>query len=288
MSRIAIAADSNSGITQKMAEELGVYILPMPFFIDGKPYQEGFNLSYDEFFRLQSEGAQISTSQPTPQDVTDFWDRLLLDHDFVLYMPMSSALSGSCATAMALAQDYDGRVLVIDNVRISVTQKTALIEARSLADDGMPPEEIRDYLLRTSRDPIIYLAVDSLKYLKQGGRITPAVASIGTLLNIKPVLIIDGGKLDMYSTCRGMRSARKKIIQALKEDISRRFHAEDMSDLELHAAGCFSREDAFSWKEELEEAFGVPCSLDRLPLSIATHTGFGAWGAGFTRKFKKP
>ncbi|MCD8329768.1 MAG: DegV family protein [Lachnospiraceae bacterium] len=287
MKKIAIATDSNSGLTQKVAEELGVFVLPMPFFINDRLCMEGLTIRHAEFFRLQREGAKISTSQPSPQDVLDFWDKILADYETLLYIPMSNALSSSCATAIALSQDYGGRVVVIDSTRISATQKQAVLDAKCMADRGASLEEIQKMLLDYDREAIIYITVDNLKYLREGGRITPAVASMGTLLNIKPVLLIDGGVLDVYSKCHGLKAARKKMIEAIRTDMAERFHCPDLKNLNLHAACCLATEDALAWKQTLEDTFQAPCSLDRLPLSVAAHVGFGACGVALTRKVNR-
>lgn len=286
MKKIAIATDSNSGLTPKKADELGIFVLPMPFFINDQLYTEGLTIKRADFFRLQNEGAHISTSQPSPQDLIDLWEKLLEEYESIIYIPMASTLSSSCATATALAQDYNGRVTVIDNRRISVTQKQSAMEAKAMADAGHSVEEIRNHLMYTQRDCMIYVTVDNLKYLKQGGRITPAVASVGTLLNLKPVLYIDGEKLDVFTTCRGLKAARKKMIAAIEADIPKRFRARSIDELNLHAACCLPTADALEWKEMLEKHFNTECHLERLPLSIATHVGFGTFGVGLTRKYE--
>lgn len=193
--KIAAATDSNSGITQDQAKQLGVHVLPMPFIIDGQMYYEGVDLTHEEFFRRMEEGADITTSQPSPGEVTDFWDKLLEEYDAVVYIPMSSGLSGSCQTAMLLAEDYEGKVYVVNNQRISVTQMQSVLDARDLIKKGYAAAQIRNILEETKFDSSIYVTVTTLKYLKKGGRITPAAAMLGTLLQIKPVLTIQGEKL---------------------------------------------------------------------------------------------
>ena len=205
--RVAIVTDSNSGITQEQGTELGISVLPMPFMIDGETYFEDIDLSQEEFYQRMNAGADISTSQPSPKAVTDLWDGLLKDYDAVVHIPMSSGLSGACQTARMLAEDYDGRVQVVNNHRISVTQRQSALDARDLAAKGYSAEQIREILERTHRDSIIYITVDTLKYLKKGGRITPAAAALGTLLKIKPVLTIDGEKLDAFSKARTIKQA---------------------------------------------------------------------------------
>ena len=192
--RTAIATDSNSGITQEQAEKLGIYVLPMPFMINGEMFYEGVNLTHEEFFRQMEEGADITTSQPSPGEVTDFWDNLLKEYDEILYIPMSSGLSGSCQTAIMLSDDYDGKVQVVNNQRISVTQEQSALDARDLAAKGYEAAQIKEILERVKYESSIYITLTTLKYLKKGGRITPAAAALGTLLRIKPVLTIQGEK----------------------------------------------------------------------------------------------
>ena len=194
--RTAIATDSNSGITQEQAAKLGIYVLPMPFMINGEMFYEGVNLTHEEFFKRMEEGADITTSQPSPGEVTDFWDKLLKEYDEILYIPMSSGLSGSCQTAIMLADDYDGKVQVVNNQRISVTQEQSALDARDLAAKGYEAAQIKEILERTKYESSIYITLTTLKYLKKGGRITPAAAALGTLLRIKPVLTIQGEKLE--------------------------------------------------------------------------------------------
>ena len=196
--RTAIATDSNSGITQEQAAKLGIYVLPMPFMINGEMFYEGVNLTHEEFFKRMEEGADITTSQPSPGEVTDFWDKLLKEYDEILYIPMSSGLSGSCQTAIMLADDYDGKVQVVNNQRISVTQEQSALDARDLAAKGYEAAQIKEILERTKYESSIYITLTTLKYLKKGGRITPAAAALGTLLRIKPVLTIQGEKLDAF------------------------------------------------------------------------------------------
>ena len=283
--RTAIATDSNSGITQEQAEKLGIYVLPMPFMINGEMFYEGVNLTHEEFFRQMEEGADITTSQPSPGEVTDFWDKLLKEYDEILYIPMSSGLSGSCASAAALAEDYDGKVVVVNNQRISVTQKQAVRDAVRLAEEGHSMEDIHRYLMDTKFDSTIYITVDTLKYLKKGGRVTAAGAAIGTVLNIKPVLTIQGEKLDAFAKARGMKAAKKRMIAAMDEELADRFSDIPAEELKLGAAYTCDEETANAWKKTLEEHFGKPCEMDPLPLSIACHTGPGAIAAGFVRVY---
>ena len=212
---IAIVADSNSGVTQNEARELGIHVLPMPFMINGEVYYEGIDLTHQEFYKRMEEGADITTSQPSPKDVLELWDNLLKEYDEIVYIPMSSGLSGSCQTAMMLADEYDGRVQVVNNQRISVTQRQSALDARDLAAKGYRAGEIKNILEETKFNSIIYITVDTLKYLRKGGRITPAAAALGTLLKIKPVLTIEGEKLDAFSKARTMKQARTTMLTAL-------------------------------------------------------------------------
>ena len=272
--RVAIVTDSNSGITQEQGTELGISVLPMPFMIDGETYFEDIDLSQEEFYQRMNAGADISTSQPSPKAVTDLWDGLLKDCDAVVHIPMSSGLSGACQTARMLAEDYDGRVQVVNNHRISVTQRQSALDARDLAAKGYSAEQIREILERTHRDSIIYITVDTLKYLKKGGRITPAAAAIGTVLNLKPVLQIQGEKLDAFAKVRGWKQAKKTMLDAMEKDLLHRFGGKKMS---LLAAYTCSAEEAKSWKEELEDRFpNYTIDMDPLSLSVACHIGPGA------------
>ena len=220
--RTAIATDSNSGITQEQAAKLGIYVLPMPFMINGEMFYEGVNLTHEEFFKRMEEGADITTSQPSPGEVTDFWDKLLKEYDEILYIPMSSGLSGSCQTAIMLADDYDGKVQVVNNQRISVTQEQSALDARDLAAKGYEAAQIKEILERTKYESSIYITLTTLKYLKKGGRITPAAAALGTLLRIKPVLTIQGEKLDAFSKARTAKQAKTIMLTALAKDLEER------------------------------------------------------------------
>ena len=220
--KTAIVTDSNSGITQKQGEELGIFVLPMPFMIDGQTYFEDIDLTHEEFYSRLEKGADISTSQPSPADVTELWDRILKEYDEIVHIPMSSGLSSSCQTARLLAEDYEDKVYVVDNHRISVTQRQAAVDARDLAAKGWSGNQIKTILEEAARDSMIYITVDTLKYLKKGGRITTAAAALGTILRIKPILAIDGGKLDAFSKARTMNQARSTMLKALERDLAER------------------------------------------------------------------
>ena len=275
MGTIAIVTDSNSGITQAAAKELGIRVLPMPFYINEELFFEDVTLTQEAFYQRLAEDADISTSQPAPGDVTGLWDELLQSYDQIVYIPMSSGLSSSCETAMALAQDYDGKVHVVDNQRISITQRQSVLEAIEMADKGMDAGEIEEVLLREKLEASIYITVDTLKYLKKGGRVTAAGAALGAVLNIKPVLQIQGDKLDAFAKVRGFKAARKTMITAIEKDITERFAGKEMI---LQAAYTCSDEEAEKWKQELREKFPQfeDIYMARLSLSVSCHIGPGA------------
>lgn len=275
MKKTVITTDSNSGISQAEARRLGLSVLPMPFYINDQLYLEDITLSQPEFYRFLEQDAEISTSQPSIASVTEFWDKALEDCDEIVHIPMSSGLSSSCETAMALAAaDYPGRVWVVDNKRISWTQKQSVLEAMALARQGMEGREIKALLEEYALESSIYIAVDTLKYLKKGGRITPAAASIGAVFNIKPVLQIQGGKLDAFAKVRGMKQARARMIEAVQSDLAGRFAG---SPVYLRGAYTCTEEEALEWKKQLEAAFpGQEIYLDRLSLSVSCHIGAGA------------
>jgi len=274
--KIAAATDSNSGITQDQANQLGVHVLPMPFIIDGQMYYEGVDLTHEEFFRRMEEGADITTSQPSPGEVTDFWDKLLEEYDAVVYIPMSSGLSGSCQTAMLLAEDYEGKVYVVNNQRISVTQMQSVLDARDLIKKGYAAAQIRNILEETKFDSSIYVTVTTLKYLKKGGRITPAAAMLGTLLQIKPVLTIQGEKLDAFSKARTLKQGKTIMMTALKKDLETRFHDPEARHTWLEIAYTCSDEMAQEFKETVAEIYpDANICIAPLSLSIACHIGPG-------------
>lgn len=274
--KIAAATDSNSGITQDQAKQLGVHVLPMPFIIDGQKYYEGVDLTHEEFFRRMEEGADITTSQPSPGEVTDFWDKLLEEYDAVVYIPMSSGLSGSCQTAMLLAEDYEGKVYVVNNQRISVTQMQSVLDARDLIKKGYAAAQIRNILEETKFDSSIYVTVTTLKYLKKGGRITPAAAMLGTLLQIKPVLTIQGEKLDAFSKARTLKQGKTIMMTALKKDLETRFHDPEARHTWLEIAYTCSDEMAQEFKETVAEIYpDANICIAPLSLSIACHIGPG-------------
>lgn len=279
MSRVAIATDSNSGITQEEARRFGVTVLPMPFYIDGRLYFEGVDLSSEDFYEKLTSTKDISTSMPAVGDVMDCWNRLLEDYDEVVYIPMSSGLSSSCQTAKNFAgeEEYDGRVYVVDNHRISVTLKLSVMEARKMADAGKSAAEIRRILEKTAHDSSIYITLDTLEYLKRGGRLTPAAAMIGTLLHIKPVLQIQGEKLDTFAKARTMKQAKQIMLDAVASDLKNRFQGVPMSDMTISMAQIQSREEANAFRDEARLLWPEQeIIIDPLPSSIACHLGPGA------------
>ena len=276
MSKVAIVTDSNSGITQKRGEELGIYVLPMPFFIDGELYLEDITLSQEQFYEKLGADSEISTSQPSPGDVMDLWDKLLVDYDEIVCIPMSSGLSSTCETALSLAQDYDEKVQVVNNQRISVTQEQSVYDAIKLRDEGKSAAEIRQVLEKEKMQASIYVTVDTLKYLKKGGRITPAAEAIGTVLNLKPVLQIQGEKLDAFAKVRGWKAAKKTMLNAIEKDLTDRF-ADVKDQMVLGMAYTCSKEEADEWKNEIQTRFpDYELVEGPLSLSIACHIGPGA------------
>ena len=278
MKKIAVVTDSNSGITQSTAKEMGVFVLPMPFYINEELFLEDITLTQEEFYKKLLEDADISTSQPTPLDVTELWDKVLKDYDELVYIPMSSGLSNSCETAMVLARDYEGKVFVVDNQRISVTQRQSVLDALKLIREGKDGAEVKQILEETKMSASIYITLETLKYLKKGGRITPAAAAIGTILNLKPVLQIQGEKLDAYSKSRGKMKAKKIMLEAIHHDLETRFAREwEEGKMTIQAAYAGNPEEAEQWKKEIEDEFpGMEIHMDPLSLSVACHIGHGA------------
>ena len=286
MSRIAIVTDSNSGITQEEGRRLGVSVIPMPFFINEKMYLEGITLKQEEFYQWLKNDASISTSQPSPGETMGLWDSLLKEYDEIVQIPMSSGLSTTCATAMALAREYEGRVHVVDNQRISVTQRQSVEDAIALRDAGKGGAEIKKILEDEKFNSSIYITLETLKYLKKGGRITPAAAAIGTVLNLKPVLQIQGEKLDAFAKVRGKKQARRTMLKAMKADFEGRFgQFIENNEMCLMAAYTGNPEEAEEWKQEMQEAFpGMEIRMDPLSLSVACHIGYGSLAIACARK----
>lgn len=286
--KVAIVTDSNSGITQKQGEELEISVVPMPFMMDGETYYEDISLSQQEFYERLLGGVDISTSQPSPADLLELWNGLLKTHDAVIHIPMSSGLSSSCETAHMLAADYDGKVLVVDNQRISVTQMQSVLEAKAMADAGMDAEAIQKRLEETKLDSTVYITVDTLEYLKKGGRITPAAALLGTFLRIKPVLTIQGEKLDAFAKARTMKQAKSMMVTAAKKDLEERFHDPEARHTTIAVAHTNSREAAEEFKKELMELFPYTGEIQvaDLSLSVSCHIGPGALAIACTKNLE--
>lgn len=292
MSNIAIMTDSNCGIMPDEGRDLRIYVLPMPVIIDGQTYYEGIDITLDEFFKKQTEGADITTSQPSPGDVEAMWTELLKTHDEVLFVPMSGGLSNTCQTALMLSgeDEFAGRVFVVNNRRISVTQAQSVLDAKLLAEEGKTASEIKEILEAEALDASIYIAVDTLEYLKKGGRITAAAAAIGTVLKLKPVLTIQGDKLDSFAKARGLKAAFRIMLNAVKNDISSRFsHLGEDSVLKVGIANTLMEPEKLEmFKDEMKKNF-PDMELFYLPLtmSIGTHTGPGTLGIGAVRYHKR-
>lgn len=283
MKNIAIMTDSNSGITPDEAKEWGVTVLPMPFLIEGKTYYENITLTQEEFYQKLAEGIDVSTSQPSPEDVITAWDQLLESVDSIVHIPMSSGLSGSCQTALMLAQDYDGRVQVVNNQRISVTQKQSVRDALQLVEEGKTAEEIKNKLEEVKMESSIYIMLDTLKYLKKGGRITPAAAALGSALRLKPVLQIQGEKLDAYAIAKTNKKGISKMLSAMEEDIDQRFGGID--NVHLEVAHSNNEAAAIEFAQTVREKFGVEdIMIDALSLSISCHIGSGSLAIACSKK----
>ncbi|MDD6137582.1 MAG: DegV family protein [Lachnospiraceae bacterium] len=285
MSKVIIMTDSNSGITQTQAKEMGVVVLPMPFYINEEMFYEDIDLSQEQFYEKLQAGGDIKTSMPLVGDVTDKWDELLKEYDEVVYIPMSSGLSSSCETAYMLSQDYDGKVEVVNNQRISVTMRQSVIDAKNLAEAGKSAKEIKDILEAAKFDSSIYIMVDTLTYLKKGGRITPAAAALGTLLKLKPVLQIQGEKLDAFAKARTVKQAKNIMIEAMKSDFEKRFDSADGRNINLEMAYTQDLEAALAFKEEVQAAFPEnEIVLNPLSLSVSCHIGPGALAIACSKK----
>lgn len=286
LNKVAIITDSNSGITQAQGKELGIFIVPMPFTINEEEYFEDINLTADEFYKRLAQDADISTSQPSIESITKLWNEILKDYDEIVHIPMSSGLSGSCGTAMMLAQDFEGKVFVVNNQRISVTQRQSAIDASELAKRGKSAEEIKEYLESTKLESSIYIMVDTLKYLKRGGRITPAAAALGTMLRLKPVLQIQGEKLEAFAKAKTVKQAKSMMINAIKDDIEKRFGGIESKKVNLFIAHTNNLEAANKLKEELEAelpGFG-DIYVDNLSLSVSCHIGPGSLAIACSKK----
>ena len=281
--KVAIVTDSNSGITQAQGKELGVFVLPMPFVIGENTYYEDVSLSQAEFYEKLADGVEVSTSQPLVGDLLSLWDGVLREYDELVHIPVSSGLSGSCATALALSQDYDGRVCVVNNQRISVTQRQSVLDALALARAGRPAAEIARLLEETRFDSSIYIMLDTLKYLKKGGRVTPAAAAIATVLKIRPVLQIQGEKLDAFAKARSEKLGREIMIEAVRRDIDERFGGVDQ--VRVFVAHTDNAAAAADFADTVRAAFGLEeVHIDPLSLSVSCHIGPGALAIACSKK----
>lgn len=286
MNKIAIMTDSNSGITQKEVEVLRIQVLPMPFLIDGETFFEEISLTQEQFYERLAQDVDISTSQPSPEDVTKAWEELLEENESIVYIPMSSGLSGSCQTAIMLADDYEGKVQVVDNQRISVTQRQSVLDAIELAKEGKTAVQIKEILEANKFESSIYIMLDTLKYLKKGGRITPAAAALGSALRLKPVLQIQGEKLDAFSIARTKKQGVSKMLAAIEEDIKTRFGGLDnMENIHMEVAHTVNEEAALELVEMIKERFGVE-TVDMYPLSlsISCHIGAGSLAVACSKR----
>ncbi len=290
MGKVAVLTDTNSGITAEDAKARGIYVLPTPFYINDKLQYEGIDLNEGDFYNYQTQGADIKTSMPIVGDVIDWWNKLLKEYDEVVYIPLSSGLSASCATAASLAEeeDYEGRVFVVNNQRISVTMKLSAYEAKALADEGKSGSEIKDYLEEHKFESTIYIMVDTLKYLKKGGRLTPAVAAIGSLLKIKPVLQIQGEKLDTFAKARTIKQARTIMLDAIEADLCDRFHDPEGKDFVISMAHTQNEEMIREFRDEALLRFpNREIKYDPLSLVVACHIGPGAIAITATKSLVK-
>ena len=276
--KVAIITDSNSGITQEEGKQLGIRIVPMPFMINGEEYLEDITLTQQEFYAKLGEGSDISTSQPSPESIMALWDEVLEEYDEIVHIPISSGLSGSCQTAMMLAEDYDGKVEVVNNQRISVTQRQSALDAKELAAKGMCAAEIKEKLEAVKFDSSIYITLDTLKYLKKGGRITPAAAALGTLLRLKPVLTVQGEKLDAFAKARTMKQAKSMMVAAITKDLEERFGDRTGKNVHLAVAHTDNQEEADEFAKELRELFPATGEIVIAPLSLSVscHIGPGS------------
>ena len=285
--KIAIVTDSNSGITQKQAAEMGIHVLPMPFMINNETYFEDITLTQAEFYERLASGADVITSQPSPDSVMKLWDELLQEYDEIVHIPMSSGLSGSCQSALMLAADYEGRVQVVNNQRISVTQRQSAIDALMLAERGMDAAQIKQFLEEDKFNSSIYIMLDTLYYLKKGGRITPAAAAIGTMLKLKPVLQIQGEKLDAFAKARTANQGKSIMMTAIRNDMETRFGGASADNIWLQVAYTRNLDTAQNLVEELKEEFpGFDIVCNPLSLSVACHIGPGALAIACCKKVK--
>lgn len=284
MSKIAIVTDSNSGITQEEARQEGVFVVSMPFLIDGQEYYEDITLNQKQFYEKLKGNEKVSTSQPSIESLTEMWDQLLETYEELIYIPMSSGLSGSCQTAAMLAEDYEGRVLVVDNQRISVTQRRAVEDAYVMAQAGKSSREIYEALMQTKLEASIYIMVDTLKYLRKGGRLTPAVAALGSILRIKPVLQIQGEKLDTFAKARTTKQGIAIMLDAMEKDVVQRFGS-NLEDLYIDVAHTENVEGAEELRREIQTRYpDLQVRVNPLSLSVSCHIGPGALAIAMAKK----
>jgi DegV family protein with EDD domain len=286
--KIGIITDSHSGITQKMAQELGIMVLPMPFYFEDECFYEDVNLSREEFYDKLKNSTSVTTSQPSPDEVMKLWDKALEEYENIIYIPISSGLSGSCSTAMGFAQSdkYRGKVFVVDNGRVSTPQHRSVLDAIELVEEGYEAEEIKKILEKSRDRMVIYVAVDSLEYLKRGGRVSATTATIGNLLNVKPILKFDVGILDTFQKCRGFVKAKKAMIEAVKNDLVTKFKEEyERGEVYILAASSAIKEETDKWVEEIKAAFpNLDVMIDTLSMGVSCHIGPGGLGIGCSCK----
>ncbi len=284
--KVAIVTDSNSGITQRQGAEAGIYVVPMPFMMAEETFYEDISLTQKDFYEKLEGGVDISTSQPSPADLLDLWNGLLEEYEEIVHIPMSSGLSSACQTAIMLAEDYKGKVFVVNNQRISVTQRQSVLEAKRMANEGMTASAIKEKLEETKMESTIYITLDTLEYLKKGGRITPAAALLGTFLRIKPVLTIQGEKLDAFAKARTMKQAKTMMITAAKKDMEERFGDPEGNRTSIAIAHSNNEAAAMEFKKELEEVFPNTGEIyvDNLSLSVSCHIGPGALAIACTKR----
>ena len=280
--RIAVVTDSNSGITQAQAKELGIHVVPTPFFINGELFLEDITLTREAFFEKLDDDAEISTSQPAPGDLIDTWDKVLEEYDEVVHIPISCSLSSACETAIMLSNDYDGKVQVVNNQRVSSMQRESVLDALRLAEAGKTAAEIKEILETEKFNACAYITVDTLKYLKKGGRVTPTAAAIGAVLNIKPVLIVFGEKLDSFAKVRGWKAAKKAMLDAAEKDLQEKFTSND--EMVLYAISTCNEEETEEWRQEIAARFpGYEVRTDYLSLSVSCHIGAGALAVAYAK-----
>ena len=291
MKKVGVATDSHSGILPAQAEQLGISVLPMPFYVDEECYYEGVSITREQFFQYLREGKKVSTSQPSPEAVMEFWRACLKEYEELVYIPMSSGLSGSCHTAIILSRDeeFEGKVFVVDNGRVATPLHRSILDALEMVEEGLHAQQIKDALETAKENMSIYIAVESLENLKKGGRISPATAALGTLLNIKPILKLGTEVLDTYKKSRGMKKARKEMIEAMKQDFETVFREYyERGEIYLLAASSADEETTKGWLKEIREAFpGMEVMCDNLTLGISCHTGEGGLGIGCSCRPKR-